>query len=299
MTPRPAVRTQFLILHLFGDYVIPRERRAWTGGLIDLLRVLGVSERAARSTLSRMKCKGWLESTKDGRRSAYHLTPKGRALLEEGSRRLFDPRPKDWDGNWHIVIYSLPQDQRSLRRELRTRLSWLGYGMLLPGIMVSATARSAQVRALLRELRAEPYVYFFTGSHLERLGDREIVARCWDLVDINRRYARFIRQHEGDLKLMRGLHRQGDGLRPESGFVHRFWVTYEYSSFPRLDPNLPDELIPAGWLGDSAAELLAEYRGLTRAAAENFIESTLGFRPPGPEHKEVGAAPEATFVSWP
>jgi phenylacetic acid degradation operon negative regulatory protein len=299
MPPRPTVRTQFLIFHLFGDYVLPRDRRAWTSGLIDLLRVLGVSERAARSTLSRMKRKGWLESTKDGRRSAYNLTPRGRALLEEGSRRLFDPRPKGWDGHWHVVIYSLPQEQRSLRRELRTRLSWLGYGMLLPGIMVSATARSAQVCALLRELGAEPYVYFFTGSHLEQLGDREIVARCWDLEEINRRYGQFIQRHQGDLEAMRRSHRRGDGLQAESGFVYRFWVTYEYSSFPRLDPNLPDELIPTGWLGDEAAELLAEYRALTRAPAEDFIESTLGFRPPQPELEEVGAPAEATFVSWP
>jgi len=154
MASRPSVRTQFLIFNLYGDYVFPRRRPVWTGGLLDVLRVLGVGDRAARSTLSRMKQKGWLEASRQGRRSAYRLTPRGAGLLEEGSRRLFGPRLADWDGRWHLVIYSLPQEMRALRRELRARLSWLGYGMLLPGIMVAAHSRRERVEAIRQSVQA-------------------------------------------------------------------------------------------------------------------------------------------------
>src|SRR3989304_5713383 len=60
MSDRPSIRTQFLIFTLFGEYIVPRGGGAWTAGLLNLLRVLGVSERAARSTLSRMSQKSWL-----------------------------------------------------------------------------------------------------------------------------------------------------------------------------------------------------------------------------------------------
>jgi len=300
MASRPSVRTQFLIFNLYGDYVFPRRRPVWTGGLLDVLRVLGVGDRAARSTLSRMKQKGWLEASRQGRRSAYRLTPRGAGLLEEGSRRLFGPRLAGWDGRWHLVIYSLPQEMRTLRRELRARLSWLGYGMLLPGIMVAAHSRRERVEAILRELNAERYVHFFTGSQLELLPDREIVGRCWDLLDLNRRYAGFVGRHRGDFLTAQRRRRAGNGPTPEQGFDLRFWVTYEYSSFPRQDPNLPDELLPKDWQGDQAAQLLADYRDMLREPAEAFIHGTLGVSPPGsPVAVEREVRAEETFVGWP
>ena len=300
MASRPSVRTQFLIFNLFGDYVFPRQRAVWTASLLDVLRVLGVGDRAARSTLSRMKQKGWLEASRDGRRSAYRLTPRGAVLLEEGSRRLFGPRLADWDGRWHLVIYSLPQEMRALRRELRARLSWLGYGMLLPGTMVAAHARREEVEAILGELDAERYVHFFTGSHLELGSDREIVQRCWDLESLNQRYARFVERHQGDLRPIQRRHQVGNGTTPEQGFVLRFWVTYEYASFPRQDPNLPDELLPHDWQGDKAAQLLADHRAMLLEPAEAFIRSTLGDRTPGNAAvPERVVSSEETFVGWP
>ena len=54
----PSVRTQFLIFTLFGEFILPRGGSIWTSSLIRLLDQLGVGERAARLTLSRMASKG-------------------------------------------------------------------------------------------------------------------------------------------------------------------------------------------------------------------------------------------------
>jgi phenylacetic acid degradation operon negative regulatory protein len=95
---RPSARAQFLILTLFGDYILPRGGEIWTSSLLALLDLLGVGERAARSALSRMSGRGWLLARKQGRRSQYSLTGQGRALLEHGARRLFEPPLAEWDG---------------------------------------------------------------------------------------------------------------------------------------------------------------------------------------------------------
>jgi phenylacetic acid degradation operon negative regulatory protein len=271
----PAVRAQPIIFNLLGDYVHPRGETVWTSGLLDLLSRLGVGERAARSALSRMKLKGWLKASRSGRRSAYTLTPKTRALLDEGSRRLFGPRPTQWDGSWHLVVYSLPQTRRALRRQLRTRLSWLGYGMLLPGTMVAAFPKHEEVTQLFRELGVGRYVHFFSRSRLETADGNEIVSRCWDLPGLNRRYARFIRRYQPSHEWFLERCRSSDGLPPEESFVHRFWITYEFSSFPREDPDLPPELLPPDWVGGQAAELLRSYRQLLKEAAEGFADSTM------------------------
>ena len=271
----PIIQTQPVIFNLLGDYVYPFGDRVWTSGLLDALQVVDVRERAARSALSRIKQSGWLSSHREGRRSAYTLTAKTKALLEEGTHRLFGPRPQDWDGCWHLVVYSLPQELRTLRRLLRTRLSWLGYGMLLPGTMVAAFPRREEVTALFRELQVEPYVHFFSRSTLETTGGQEVVAHCWDLPELDRRYTCFIDRYRPSYAEFKRRKEQAGDLPHEESFIHRLWITYEYSSFPREDPNLPPELLPLAWSGAQATELLMDYRALLKDAAEGYARSTM------------------------
>jgi phenylacetic acid degradation operon negative regulatory protein len=275
---RPPVQTQFVILNLFGDYVAMRGRSVQTSGLLEVLGLLGVSERAARSTLSRMKSKGWLYSTREGRRSFYALTPKGTSLLIEGSERLFGPGPTDWDNSWHLVTYSLPGDQGALRHQLRTRLSWLGYGMLEPGTMIAPFSRREQVQALIEELIVGEYVHFFTRAKLEMTDDQAIVSKCWDLEVLNKSYSAFIERHQPEFDQLQDIFLRLGTLPEEQSFIQRFWVIYEYSAFPRKDPNLPDELLPEDWQGRSAAKLLAQFRELLSEPSERFINDRLGLR---------------------
>ena len=122
MSKHPTLQTQFIIFVLFGDVVIPRGGQIWASSLLSLLHVLGVSERAARSTLSRMVRKGWLKTRREGRHSLYTLTPKGRRLLTEGGQRIFEPRQREWDGRWHLVVYSLPESKQIGRASCRERV---------------------------------------------------------------------------------------------------------------------------------------------------------------------------------
>lgn len=275
MSKRPPVRTQFAIFVLFGDIIVPRGGRAWTSSLLQLLRLLGVSERAARSTLSRMTRRGWLKPQRDGRRSVYSLTAKGERLLAEGGQRIFEPRNADWDGQWHLVTYSLPERKRKLRNDLRKRLAWLGFAGLAPGTWISARDRRAEVEMMLDDLGVRAYVQLFSGLSLVGGDDREIVARCWDLKDLNRAYARFLARWEPEYERSTQALALGEGLSPAQCFVQRFWIAHEYSAFPRLDPNLPAALLPDGWLGEKAARIFDEYRGLLSGRAGKFFETAL------------------------
>jgi phenylacetic acid degradation operon negative regulatory protein len=275
MSKRPHLQTQFLIFVLFGDLIAPRGGQVWTASLLQMLKVLGVGSGAARSTLSRMTRNGWLKTEREGRHSLHALTARGRLILEEGGQRIFESRKTDWNGQWYQVVYSLPENKRKLRNDLRKRLTWLGFGRLAPGTWISPHNRLHEVDAMLDDLGARQYVEFFSGLRLVNGNDREIVERCWDVKNLNYQYSKFIDKWEPEYEKCTRALVKGDGLSPSECFAQRFWITHEYSPFPRLDPNLPSVLLPDGWLGDKASAMFNGYRNLLNDRNNEFINATM------------------------
>jgi len=275
LTERRPVRTQFLVFTLFGDYVLPRGGTVWTSDLLYLLDLLGVSERAARSTLSRMTRKGWLAARKQGRCSQYTLTPRGWALLKQGEQRIFEPPFSNWDGCWHIVVYSLPEEKRRLRHSLRQSLTWLGHAPLAPGTRISPHNRRLEVENICRELGIQEYVEMFSGMHLGHASAKELASRCWDLTMLEDQYREFIAHHRTAYLQCLEDNDRTFALKPEECFARRFWLTYEFQSFPLRDPNLPTALLPPGWAGYAARELFEDYRGWLGTRANDFVDAII------------------------
>ena len=226
---RPVPRTQLIIFNLYGDYVRHAGGAVWTKGLLEVLGMLGVGQRAARTTLSRMKRRGWLEARRVGRRSLYQATDRAQTLLAEGSQRLFGPRPGPWDGTWTLLTFSLPGERRLTRHLLRTRLSWLGFGSLQPGTLIAAYPRADEVCRVVLELEAAPYLHIFTGARLDSEEQDRIVRGCWDLQAIDARYASFVERYAPLLRRLRNRQARNGALPPQDSFVQRFWATYDYS----------------------------------------------------------------------
>jgi len=281
---RPTVQTQFLIFTLFGDYILPRGGEVWTSSLLYLLNLLGVSERAARSTLSRMSRKGWVKAHRQGRRSRYSLTERGRALLKSGERRIFEPLYTDWDGRWFVVIYSLPESMRDARHQLRQNLIWLGFGALSPGTWISPHDRRADLERLLDDLQVREYVEMFVGRHLGNASDREMIRRCWDLDGLVEQYRRFIERYQPEYEQCAMPGNGEPDIPPEVCFVRRFWLTHEFQSFPLKDPNLPVALLSPDWVGFRARRLFEEYRALLSTKANAFVDAVMNG-----EHEAVPA----------
>lgn len=272
---RPTTSTQFLIFNLFGDYILSHGGRIWTPDLLYLLELLGVSERAARSTLSRMKKRGWFTTVKDGRQSRYDLTPTGRAICEEGNQRIFEPPLLDWNGRWHIVVYSLPEEMRKLRNELRKKLIWFGYGNLAPGTWIAAHDWHVELKPALVELGVEQYVDLFVGEHAGVTSNEALVRRCWNLAEIAAAYEAFDAKHRPEYEQFKKLGSQNGQLAAEACFTRRFWLTYDFQTFPRLDPNLPASLLPENWIGHQTRQMFLDYRRLLSDHLEPFLAKVI------------------------
>ncbi len=268
-----------MVFTLYGDYIRHRGGEAWTGSLIELLDLFGLSKQAVRSTLSRMSQKGWLKSRRTSRYSFYSLTPKCVELLEEGARRIFQPRCDPWDGRWHLLTYSIPETKRHLRRKLRRRLLWLGFGTLNHATWISPRDLRAEVEQIADSLKLHSFIEFFTAKHRGFTSNKEIVSRCWDLDQLNHYYADLINRYGPFFEEYQSRMKVSERLEPQECFIQRFMLLHEYRSSPYVDPNLPLELLPNDWFGERATQLFQQYHDLLDEEAEIFVDSILSKAP--------------------
>lgn len=239
-----------LLMTVLGEFVLPADEPVWTATLVDVLALLDIEEKSARQALARTAAEGWLESERLGRRVRWALTAQGRRLLETGAARIysFGTDGPDWDGQWLMILVSVPESLRDLRHRLRTRLTWAGFGTPTAGVWISPrTGAETDARRILTDLALPTTAMSFVGRY-GALGEQaDMVAAAWDLADVADCYERFI----GEIT---GLAPDSPNrvLRAQTRLVH------EWRRFPFLDPQLPKQLLPAEWIGARAAELFTD-----------------------------------------
>ncbi|MHB8620497.1 MAG: PaaX family transcriptional regulator [Chloroflexota bacterium] len=278
-------RPQPMIFTLWGDYVTPRSADIWVGSLIKLLETLGLTESSVRLALSRMSRNGWLKARRLGNRSFYSLTAEGLRLIEEGDARIFDRDNGGWDGQWRMLTFFIPESKRELRDRLRRELTWMGYGQLSNATYITPHDLRERTTHLIDELDIRPHVEVFTAEHTGFSSDTELVAHCWDLAAANRGYARFIKQYEPELAEVQRGSRRGRPVEPSECFVRRARLIQEFRHFFFLDPELPGDLLPSGWLGHRAVALFRSYHDLLSEGAEDFFDSVYVSTSPGQRRK--------------
>ena len=277
-----ALRSQDLVFTLYGDYLLGRRGPVWVGSLITLLGQLGLSAPSVRTVLSRMAGKGWLTAERRGPRSYYGLTKRGRGLLEAGRERIYHPPRNDgWDGTWHLVSYSIPEADRRRRDQFRVKLLWLGCGPLANGLWLSPHDVRKEVREIAEALKVSRHVEVFRAEHAGFSTIDHLVAQCWDLAAINRRYAAFLSQWNPALNHCAACRLSSAGATggevahpctsPEGCFVRRFQLVHEYRAFPMEDPFLPASLLPEGWKGEEAARVFEVYHAVLADSAECYV----------------------------
>jgi phenylacetic acid degradation operon negative regulatory protein len=276
---------QGLATTLVADYTV--RTRAWlpSAAIVALLGESGVSGGGARTAISRLARRGVLESWREGRYSSYRLTQAAASDLTTGGAWIarFGTRSEAWDGHWTLIAFSLPQEEGTRRRVLRGQLRWLGYAPLYDGLWVSPDALNPTVKDRLAAV-APGAMTVFQARHVE-LGtatNRNPID-AWDVPAIARQYDAFIRRWKPQLARIRAGRVAG-----AAAVRARTEVMDTYRRFPIADPQLPVELMPAGWPRSRARELfVAVYDGLAGAAQEHV--RTVVARFADPPHPDIRA----------
>ncbi|MGH3493460.1 MAG: PaaX family transcriptional regulator [Sciscionella sp.] len=247
--PLPLPSARSLLVTVLGDLVYSSGRPVWTSTVIETMRLLGVEEQATRQAIRRSAGTGWIQSERHGKAVAWHLTPQGRELAEEGIRRSqeFVRPPTKWDGRWFSLTVSTTDLSKTTRRRLQGALTWLRLGNLLPGIWVSPRAGVAHaVRDVVNEFGLSNSAVGVTGRIQVGLDGQEIARRAWDLTELQDSYQRLLSKYRD--------------LEPQDAdelLIRYLEILNLMQRFMRLDPRLPKELHPR-WIGREAAELLGD-----------------------------------------
>ena len=251
-----------LLLTVLGEFVHPRGRPVWTSTLLEAMSSLGIEEKSARQALARTASEGLLSSSRDGRRVQWSLTEHGETLLREGTERIYGflRSSHPWDGRWLVLTVSLPETQRALRHQLRTRLTWLGLGSPSPGLWVTPEAGHLdEVRRAVADLDLAARSFAWVGPATGIGDERRLLEDAWDLATVEDLYRAFLRRFE---------RRSAETAR--GSFIAQVELVQEWRRFPFLDPDLPRELLDHDWSGLRAATLFHDLhaRWHRRAQAE-------------------------------
>jgi phenylacetic acid degradation operon negative regulatory protein len=246
-----AQRPPRLLLTLLGDYWWQRTEPLPSAAIVALLAEFGVSDSAARAALSRLTRNGLLVTSRSGRRTFVQLSARAADVLDDGARRIFSfgASGAPWDGMWSLVAFSIPEDHRAVRDELRKALRWLGFAPLYDGLWVAPRDHAAEVMARLTQLGISTATAF-RATAIPGGVPSEIPARAWDLAGLRRRYEEFIAY----ARLLRDQTTAGE-ISPMDALVARTRVMNEWRAFPAMDPDLPGELLPPAWPRAQAREL--------------------------------------------
>ena len=257
-----------LILDLFGDYLRYAGGEAKAGDLVTLLGAFGVEPATVRMTLTRLRREHWFTTRREGREASYVLSAHLLDVLQQGRERIFADYDEPWDQHWTTVVQQNDKPDRSTRDQLRRQLSWLGFGSLTVSTWMTPRDRATEARALAAEF-ADVRFTVLRASIGDLGADRDVVARCWDLDRINQMYEQFLAASEH-------LAGTGAALRGADALVVRTNLIAGYRHFPFVDPWLPKDLRPAGWLGAEANELFRSAHRELGPAATAFVSEVVG-----------------------
>lgn len=233
----PEIASGGLVPYLFG---LTGRSELSGPALVRFLGDLGFTVPNSRSLIARLRTAGALAARADGRRKLYRLDGDMAAAFR---RIAAGGAPTEWDGEFHGVLYTVPESVRGYRDKLRRTLDYAGYGQLRAGLMIHPFDRWDRVRKLVDDAPDGAAVYPLRLS-LESAEARAIARDAWELD----RLTRSMRTQIARLDVA-ARRRPADG--PTA--LGRLVAAVRPALYLALvDPRLPPPLVPADW---PAAEL--------------------------------------------
>ena len=162
-----------------------------------------------------------------------------------------------------MLLSGLPTETREA---LVKSLSWQGFSSLTGGLYARPSAEREELDETIVGLDLTGQVTVLRASAEEphsQAAIRELARRKWNLDELRAMYDEFLDFYR---PMAREL-RPGE-LTPEESFWLRTLMVHDYRRVLLRDPGFPDEILPAGWFGFAAHELIRRaYKVLAEPSA--------------------------------
>lgn len=263
------------ILELYGAF--GRRVGGWVAvaDLITLLAEFGIEETAIRSACSRMKARGMLVPERRGGVAGYCLSDAARTILADGDARIYHGTDQPDDDGWVLCVFSVPEQDRSDRYLIRSRLSWLGFGQASPGVFMAPRALADEARRMLDRLDLARWVTLWEADYVGDGDLAALVAEAWDLDALRAVHCEYLEAH-GPV-LARWRDRTGRDADPARHAFHDYLESLSHwRRLPYLDPGLPGDLLPEDWPAADARRLFNDLVEALQERAFDHFRTVVG-----------------------
>ncbi|MCK2220087.1 PaaX family transcriptional regulator [Actinomadura sp. ATCC 31491] len=258
-----------MILTFLGDHVYGRGICVSSRSFIEAFAKVGVSEEATRSTLTRMVRRGLLRRRRRGRRMYFGLTPASADVLRDGERRIWHSGVVNdaAEDRWTLIGFSLPESWQRQRHELRSRLTWAGFGPLQNGLWIAPG--EVDVTEVIDDLRADlgANVKVFAAEPRRPTDMQALVREAYDLEGLGRRYHEFLCRWD----------RPDPAPDAPDDLARSLTLLTGWLQIIRADPRLPLRHLPPDWPAERAQRLChtlhERFRPEAAAIAERLLDT--------------------------
>lgn len=275
---------QNILVTLYGLYGESTDNAFPVSSIVEMFAALGIKSQAIRSTISRLKSSGVLINERAGNESTYRLSAEILDGFRKDDQRIFAPSRSKSEDSLVLVIFSVPENERNRRYELRSELSSLGFGMVAGGVAVGPKLVFDQAKARLDARGLSKYVDYFRADYILPELMKDKVVQWWDLAALDQQYTDFLQLYVGRIGAWQQKLCESDLDEAESSDVEReafaFYVPMltRWRHFPYRDPNLPFEYLPDGWKAPQAKKTFLSLHDLLSPYAENYAHDLLDAR---------------------
>lgn len=272
-------RHQQLIMTIYGLYARDEGGSLPVASLVRMLGDLGVEDAGVRSSVSRMKRRGILESRRENGVATYALSARSLELIVEGDARIYSRQRAKAADPWLLLVFSVPEAERGKRHTLRSQLTRMGFGAVAPGVWVAPGGLYSETQNRLMRLDLSPYVDLFTVDRLAPEQLAEKIGHWWDLSSLEELYRQFVKLYQP----MRATWQQSPatrGARHDPALRAKAFSDYipmftQWRRMPFLDPGLPLEFLPENWDGLVAEQLFSQLHGILGPLAREHVQSII------------------------
>jgi phenylacetic acid degradation operon negative regulatory protein len=265
--PESSTGPQSILATLLGDYSWQLVRDTLPSSLfVELLRLFDIDAVHARVALERVAKKGLLDRVKVGRNVFYRLSRAAseRRLARVGAVMRFGLDFEPWDGTWTMVLTSVPESQKELRAKLRAELAAQGFTPYYAAVWIRANQTAVPVgHQVIRDLGIEQGAVF-TARYEPGSSMSVDPLSAFELDEVDARYRKFIAEFSSSKIKFRKLH-GADALVLRTRLMDAWRTTI------KLDPKLPEELLPKRFSRDRAREVFLETYDLLGPVAEEAL----------------------------
>lgn len=268
-----------MVVTVFGDIVSQHGHWVGLSSLIQVLESFGFNERQVRTSVYRLVQSDWLKVNKIGRRSYYCFTESATGHYEKAAKRIYLTEREDWDQNWILVLpISVPEDKKE---ELRKSLLWQGFNTLTSGVYAHPSSDWFSLDEVLYELGIVSNVVVFnakTGDLNSQGAIKEMIKSRWQLAELEESYQQF-------LDFYRPIYQKLSNAQvtPLESFIYRAALIHDFRRILLRDPDFPNEMLPHGWVGNEAQDLVKRtYKALVKpslAFIDEYMQNAQGIVP--------------------